>query len=98
MTTVETPAGSSAGGVAKLLIGLLFGPLGWFVATVASGDDKQTQFESKETKETVKLKISQCVLCKAQFKPQVVDAQFEYGKYCFRVHRQFKRRFLELNS
>lgn len=79
-------------GLAKLALGLLLGPIGWLIVLGISEDDDES-YVTKNVKEKAKLTVSQCILCQAQTKPEVVESNWEYGEYCLRVHPEFARRY-----
>ena len=79
--------------VFTLLLHLL-GPLGWLFSILLEGG-KDIEVTSTVKKKS-KIKISQCMMCKAVQTPEVVETNA--GSISFLVHPAFRRRLEEANA
>lgn len=79
-----------------MLLMLFGGPMGWILALASSGDSDGDG--PKMVKKTVKVTMPQCILCRAETGPKVVEAQYSHGLYRFWVHPQFSERYLAANA
>lgn len=77
--------------VFTLLLHLL-GPLGWLFSILMESKDKEGTYDVKKKS---KIKISQCMMCKAVQPPEVLETK--PGSISFLVHPAFRTRLEEAN-
>ena len=72
----------------------LFGPLGWLLSILLEGGRQDIEVTSNVKKKS-KIKISQCMMCKAVQAPEVIETNA--GAISFLVHPAFRTRLEEAN-
>ena len=71
-----------------IFLHFLLGPIGW-ILSAAMSRNKEDDSQTKVVKKSVKVKLSQCLLCKGTEVPQVVDVQIQPKALMFRVHPRY---------
>ena len=88
-------AGDSGGVVLIKILSIFLGPIGWLVTAMISNDDPE---QTRTIKRKSKFKISQCQLCAATGRPEVLDSTQSPRRFAFDAHPSFKKRFIEINQ
>ncbi|MGI9519535.1 MAG: hypothetical protein ACR2NP_20960 [Pirellulaceae bacterium] len=95
----EQRAVSSGEATSKIALGCLLhllGPIGWIVAMMLAGDDKQAN-GNKTVSVSGKIKVPQCRMCAGQAKVKAVNGNMSNGSFAFEVHPRFAARLQAVN-
>ncbi len=89
-----TSKAATAWSALNVLLFLFGGPIGWIFA-FASGANED---ENKPNKQTFKIKVPQCILCRSEINPEVVSDRADKDEFQIWAHPIFEERLQALRA